>query len=88
MEIWMTPPHWQVAMQSEVNAGKLATSTVGIPGTQGAVVTGTHGMGVSAPSAAAVAAATVGLAMLIQVPNGGMFRIGLLSMIDAIGCST
>jgi hypothetical protein len=44
-------------------AGMLATSTVGEPGAQGAAVTGTQGIGVKAPKAAAVAAATVGLAI-------------------------
>ena len=44
-----------------VNAGMPPISTVGDPGFQG-VVTGIHGIGVSAPSAAAVAAATIGLA--------------------------
>lgn len=44
-----------------------------------------HGIGVSTPSAAAVAAATVGLAMLLHIPNGRMFTNGLLSIIFAIG---
>ena len=44
-----------------------------------------HGIGVSTPSAAAVAAATVGLAMLLHIPNGIMFTNGLLSIIFAIG---
>jgi len=34
--------------------------TVGAPGTQGVEVTGMHGIGVSTPNAAAVAAATAG----------------------------
>ena len=37
-------------------------SAVGDPGAQGAGMTGTHGIGVRTPSAAAVAAATVGFA--------------------------
>ncbi len=60
-------------------------STVGAPGTHGAMVIGIHGMGVSAPKAAAVAAATIGLAMLLHMPKGGIFIIGLLSIILAAG---
>src|SRR6516225_8776344 len=56
---------------------------VGVPGAQGPGKTGTQGMGVSTPSAAAVAAATVGLAGLLHMPNGGMFTIGMLSMMLA-----
>jgi hypothetical protein len=59
-------------------------STVGDPGFQG-VVTGIHGIGVSAPSAAAVAAATIGLASDWHIPNGGMFTIGIESMMFAAG---
>jgi len=49
---------WDVLLR----AGMLPIKTIGDPGIHGAVVAGTHGMGVSAPMAAAVAAATVGLA--------------------------
>jgi Na+/H+ antiporter NhaA len=48
-------------------------------------MTGMHGWGVSTPSAADVAAATCGLAMLVHIPNGMMFFIGTLSMIVAAG---
>ena len=58
------------------NAGWLANNTVGAPGTQGEVVAGIQGIGVNAPIAAAVAAATIGLAKLLQVPKGMMFIIG------------
>ena len=44
-----------------------------------------QGMGVSTPSAAAVAAATVGLAGLLHMPNGMMLTIGLWSMMFAAG---
>ena len=63
--------------------------TVGAPGTQGAGKTGMQGMGVSvntpwaAAVAAAVAAATAGLAMLLHGPKGWMFTMGLLSMMLA-----
>jgi len=57
---------------------------VGEPGTHG-VVTGTQGMGVRTPSAAAVADATVGFARDVHMPKVGMFVIGIQSMIVAAG---
>lgn len=60
-------------------------STVGQPGAQGAGITGTQGMGVSTPMAAAVAEATVGLDMEVHMPKGMMFFIGTLSMMVAAG---
>jgi len=56
---------------------------VGAPGAHGAGKTGTQGIGVSTPSAADVAAATVGFANDEHIPNGGTFTIGLLSMMLA-----
>ena len=53
-------------------------------GAHGAVVTGTHGMGVNVPMAAAVALATVGLASDWHMPNGIMFDIGTMSVMFAI----
>src|SRR3974390_1170518 len=41
-----------------------------------ASVTGTQGMGVRTPSAAAVAPATVGLASDMHIPNGGILTTG------------
>lgn len=66
-----------------LSAGILAINTVGAPGAHGAAVAGMHGMGVSTPKAAAVAAATVGFAGLVHMANGRMFTIGLLSMMLA-----
>jgi hypothetical protein len=64
-----------------LSAGMNFFSTVGDPGTQGpTAVLGMHGIGVSTPMAAAVAAATCGLAGLVHIPKGGMFAMGLLSM--------
>jgi hypothetical protein len=63
----------------------LLTRTVGEPGTHGAGVTGTQGIGVNTPRAAAVAAATVGFASEVHIPNGGMLAIGILSIILAAG---
>ena len=49
----------------------------------GLYATGMHGCGVSTPNAAAVAAATCGLAMLMHIPNGIMLTIGMWSMMFA-----
>ena len=51
--------------------------TVGEPGAQGATMAGTHGVGT--PEAAAVST--------LQVPNGGMFVMGMLSRMFAVGMS-
>jgi len=63
----------------------LPTKAVADPGTHGAGITGMHGMGVNTPSAAAVAAATVGFAGEVHMPNGRIFTIGLLSIMFASG---
>lgn len=55
------------------------------PGAQGAAITGIQGIGVKTPAAAAVAEATVGLAMLWHMPNGMIFAIGLLSIMLPAG---
>jgi len=79
------PPHMQLHMLVLFKAGMLPIITVAEPGDHGATVTGTHGIGVNTPNAAAVAAATVGLAIDMHMPKGGIFTIGLLSMIFAAG---
>ena len=79
------PAHMHISMQLLARAGIPPIRTVGAPGVQGAGVAGTHGIGVRTPKAAAVAAATVGLAGLEHMPNGMMFAIGTLSMILAAG---
>ena len=56
----MTPPHMQFSVDTLSNAGELHSITVTAPGTQGAGVAGMHGIGVSTPKAAAVAATTMG----------------------------
>src|SRR5258708_1715503 len=68
-----------------LSPGMPRTSTVGEPGAQGAGMTGTQCMGVKSPSAASVAAATVGLASDWRIPNGGILAIGPLSIIFAAG---
>lgn len=81
----MTPP--QVHMQVEVlfKAGMPPIMQVAEPGVHGEVVTGTHGIGVSTPRAAAVAEATAGLAIDIHMPKVGMLVIGMKSIMFAAG---
>src|SRR5205809_1094040 len=81
----MTPPQVQRRVDVSSSAGMFASSTVAAPGAHRAVVAGTQGIGVSTPSAAAVAAATVGFDGLVHMPNGMMLTIGLLSMMLAAG---
>lgn len=81
----MTPPQLHMHLEILSSAGIFAISTVGAPGTHGAAVAGMHGMGVNTPRAAAVAAATTGLAGELQTPKGMMFTIGMWSMMFAAG---
>jgi predicted TPR repeat methyltransferase len=81
----MTPPQLHMHLDVLFSAGWPPSSTVAEPGAQGAAVKGTQGIGVSTPSAAAVAAATVGLDGELHMPNGGILAIGLLSMMVAAG---
>lgn len=73
----MTPPQLHMHLDTLSSAGLLPISTVGAPTTQGDAVAGTQGIGVNTPSAAAVAAATVGLAGEVHIPNGMIFTSGL-----------
>jgi hypothetical protein len=50
--------------------------TLGAPGTHGVEVAGRQGAGVGTPIAAAVAAATTGLAGQVHIPKGMMFIKG------------
>jgi len=54
----------QFSVELLFKAGMLAINTIGTPGDQGAAVAGMQGCGVKVPDAAAVAAATIGLAGL------------------------
>ena len=81
----MTPPHIHMHVETAVSAGTFPTNTVGDPGTHGVAVTGMQGMGVKTPIAEAVAAATVGLEGVIHIPKGGIFTMGLKSIIVATG---
>jgi hypothetical protein len=69
------------------SVGISARITVGAPGTHGATVAGMQGIGVNTPIAAAVAAATIGFAGDMHMPNGMMFTSGILSMMLASGIS-
>ena len=81
----MTPAQLHISLLELLSAGLFAISTVGLPGIQGADVTGIHGHGVSTPAAAEVAAATVGFERDVHIPKGIIFTIGLLSIILASG---
>jgi hypothetical protein len=78
------PPYAHMHLEVLLSAGMPPISTVGDPGVHG-VVTGMHGAGVSTPSAAAVSDATIGLLNEVHMPNGGMFAIGMQSVIVATG---
>jgi len=80
----MLPPQLHIHLQLSSSAGKFEIISLP-PGIHGAAITGMQGMGVSTPLAAAVAAATCGLAIDWHMPKGMMFTIGLLSMMLAIG---
>src|SRR5579884_2094357 len=77
----ITPPQAQWHWADEVSAGVPPIRVWAAGGAHGAGVTGIQGMGVRTPSAAAVAEATVGLDRLVHIPNGGMFTIGMMSVI-------
>ncbi len=73
----ITPPQLHMHFEMLSSAGILAINTVGAPTTHGDDVAGTHGIGVNTPSAAAVAAATVGFAGELHIPKGMIFTSGL-----------
>jgi hypothetical protein len=81
----ITPPHAQLHSDPAVSAGEPPICVRIAPGFHGPAETGTHGIGVSTPSAADVAAATVGFARLVHIPNGGMFMNGTMSLMVAAG---
>jgi hypothetical protein len=81
----ITPAHMHMSVEVLSSVGMLPSRTVGAPGTQGATVAGIHGMGVSTPIAAAVAAATIGFAGDMHMANGMMLTMGMWSMMLASG---
>jgi len=72
----MTPPHVHIKLDESLSAGILPIRKVGEPTTHGAAVAGMQGIGVRAPIAAAVAAATVGFARELHIPKGIIFTSG------------
>src|SRR5262245_5499793 len=83
--IEITPAHAHRHFDVLARAGAPATSTVGLPGAQGPVGTGTQGAGVNTPRAAAVAATTAGLVGALHIPKGGMLATGAQSSTVAAG---
>jgi hypothetical protein len=81
----ITPAQEHINVESLLSVGMLPMKTVGLPTIQGDIVMGIQGIGVSTPNAAAVAAATIGLARLMHVPNGRIFKNGTLSIMLAAG---
>lgn len=84
MFIDMLPPKAHMSLQLSSSAGMFVMSCLP-PGAHGATMTGTQGMGVSTPIAAAVAEATVGFASDVHMPNGIMLANGTKSMMVALG---
>jgi hypothetical protein len=79
------PPQIQEHVDELLRAATPPILTVEQPGDQGAGVTGIQGMGVRTPNADAVAAATIGFSIEVQVPNGIIFTNAALSVIFAHG---
>jgi len=75
------PSGWRNGQNSLVEAFPAIDGSA--PGIQGVIVIGMQGCGVKTPSAAAVAAATCGLARLKHMPNGMMLTIEMWSMMLA-----
>ena len=69
----ITPAHMHISVEVLSSVGMLPSITVGAPGTHGATVAGMQGIGVRTPMAAAVAAATIGFAGDMHMPNGMIF---------------
>lgn len=84
----MTPAHMHISVEVLSRVGISASKTVGAPGTHGATVAGMQGIGVRTPMAAAVAAATIGFAGDMHMPNGMILTRGMLSMMLASGISS
>lgn len=80
----MTPSQEHIHFDELFNAGDLRKRTVGEPGAHG-TVTGTHGVGVSTPLAAVVAAAVAGFVNDEHIPKVGILVTGIESRIFAAG---
>lgn len=79
----ITPPYAQMSCEELFSAGLFWTKTCGLPTIHVPVGAGMHGIGVSTPSAAAVAEATVGLARLEHTPKVGTLAMGAESLMVA-----
>jgi len=73
----------QLSVEVLFSAGKFVTITVAEPETHGATVLGTQGEGVNRTGGGLLVA---GFAGLLHIPNGGIFTLGLYSMIVAMTC--
>jgi hypothetical protein len=81
----ITPPQEHMHLLGAVSAGLPPIIVRVATGIHEPVGTGTHGIGVSTPRAAAVADATDGLANELHIPNGGMLAPGTTSVTVAAG---
>lgn len=81
----ITPPQAQLHTEPNTRPWIPPIIVRGAPGTHRPTTAGTHGIGVRTPSAALVAAATVGLAKLEHIPNGGMLTPVIVSCTVAAG---
>jgi hypothetical protein len=77
------PPQAQRHLLSTVARGISSAVSKIDGGAHGAGMSGTQGIGVRTPKAAAVAVMTSGLAGLLHMPNGGIFMIGTIWTIVA-----
>ncbi|GHT88314.1 hypothetical protein FACS1894113_0460 [Alphaproteobacteria bacterium] len=85
MFIVTAPPKAHIHIFPFMTTAPVASSTVGLVDTQGDAITGTHGIGVKTPSAAAVAAATAGLAGHEHIPKHAILSIGTKLVMLATG---
>lgn len=79
-----SPPQAHMHLLCIVASGTSMKDSNSLGGAQGSTTTGTQGIGVSTPSAAAVAAITSGFSMLLHIPKLGMFTSGAISSIVAV----
>jgi hypothetical protein len=74
----ITPPNMHAHVLMELATGSMPWNVVREGGAQVVGIRGVHGIGVSAPIAAAVALATAGLAGLRHRPNGRILTTGVV----------
>ena len=89
--IFTEPPHMHIHISPPHTTDPVDKSACGLLEIQGDDIAGTHGIGVNvktpnaAAVAAAVAAATVGFAMVVHIPKDKTFIIGIKSAMQATG---